>query len=78
MLLSTHPADKIEDAVVDVLPRLHGAFSTVVMTGDKIVAFRDPHGLRPLALAEIGPHGKSSVRAERRTTIATTAGAALN
>ena len=53
-LLSTHPAEKIEDAVVDVLPRLHGAFSTVVMTRDKIVAFRDPHGLRPLALGMIG------------------------
>jgi amidophosphoribosyltransferase len=53
-LLSTHPAEKIEDAVVDVLPRLHGAFSTVVMTRDKLVAFRDPHGLRPLALGMIG------------------------
>ncbi len=41
-LLSTHPAEKIEDAVADVLPRLQGAFSTVVMTREKIVAFRDP------------------------------------
>jgi amidophosphoribosyltransferase len=49
-LLSTHPAEQIEDAVVDVLPRLHGAFSTVVMTREKIVAFRDPHGLRPLSI----------------------------
>ena len=31
-LLSTHEADTIEDAVEDVLPRLEGAFSTVVMT----------------------------------------------
>ena len=29
-LLATHPADAIEDAVADVLPRLQGAFSTVV------------------------------------------------
>ena len=49
-LLATHPAARIEDAVADVLPRLKGAFSTVVMTDDAIVAFRDPHGLRPLAL----------------------------
>jgi len=53
-LLSTHPATQIEDAVVDILPRLRGAFSTVVMTREKIVAFRDPHGLRPLALGMIG------------------------
>ncbi len=52
-LLSTHEADRIEDAVADVMPRLHGAFSTVVMTRDRVVAFRDPHGLRPLALGEL-------------------------
>jgi amidophosphoribosyltransferase len=52
-LLATHPAERIEDAVVDVLPKLKGAFSTVVMTDDAVVAFRDPHGLRPLALGVI-------------------------
>ena len=49
-LLATHPAERIEDAVAEVLPRLKGAFSTVVMTEEAVVAFRDPHGLRPLAL----------------------------
>jgi amidophosphoribosyltransferase len=53
-LLSTHEADRIEDAVADVVPRLQGAFSTVVMTKDAVVAFRDPAGLRPLALGMIG------------------------
>src|ERR671923_2080879 len=53
-LLACHPAGRIEDAVADVLPRLKGAFSTVVMTGDGVVAFRDPHGLRPLALGRVG------------------------
>jgi len=53
-LLSTHEADRIEDAVADVVPRLQGAFSTVVMTKDSVVAFRDPAGLRPLALGMIG------------------------
>jgi amidophosphoribosyltransferase len=49
-LIATHPADEIEDAIADVLPRLNGAFSIVVMTREKVVAFRDPHGLRPLAI----------------------------
>jgi amidophosphoribosyltransferase len=53
-LLSTHPAETIEDAVADVVPRLQGAFSTVVMTRDRVVAFRDPAGLRPLALGMLG------------------------
>ena len=38
----------------DVMPRLQGAFSTVVLTKDRVVAFRDPAGLRPLALGRIG------------------------
>jgi amidophosphoribosyltransferase len=53
-LLSTHEAERIEDAVEDVMPRLQGAFSTVVMTKDSVVAFRDPVGLRPLALGMVG------------------------
>src|SRR5665213_3008130 len=52
-MLATHPAERIEDAVIDVLPKLKGAFSTVVMTEDAVVAFRDPHGIRPLALGTI-------------------------
>jgi amidophosphoribosyltransferase len=52
-LLATHGAERIEDAVADVLPRLKGAFSTVVMTDEAVVAFRDPHGLRPLCLGVI-------------------------
>src|SRR5579872_1301054 len=52
-LLATHPADRIEDAIAEVVPRLQGAFSTVVMTDECVTAFRDPHGLRPLALGVI-------------------------
>src|SRR5207302_5231815 len=60
-LLATHPAERIEDAVADILPRLRGAFSTVVMTEEAVVAFRDPAGLRPLALGEIvGVDGRPS------------------
>jgi amidophosphoribosyltransferase len=55
-LLSTHPAERIEDAVADVMTRMEGAYSTVVMTKDRVVAFRDPAGLRPLSLGMIGDH----------------------
>jgi amidophosphoribosyltransferase len=54
-LLATHPAERIEDAIADVLPRLSGAFSTVVMTEDGVTAFRDPQGLRPLCIGRIDP-----------------------
>jgi amidophosphoribosyltransferase len=52
-LLSSSEADTIEDAVAAVMPRLEGAYSTVVMTKHAVVAFRDPHGVRPLSLGEL-------------------------
>jgi amidophosphoribosyltransferase len=52
-LISINPAERLEDAVADVLPRLKGAFSTVVMSKDEVVAFRDPAGLRPLSVGQI-------------------------
>ena len=36
------------------MPKLEGAYSTVVMTPDGIVAFRDPNGVRPLSLGRLG------------------------
>ena len=56
-LIATHPAEQIEDAIAAVLPRLRGAFSIVAMTKDRVLAFRDPHGLRPLALGALPPLG---------------------
>jgi len=53
-LLSVEEARPIENAVQAVMPRLQGAYSTVVMTKRAVVAFRDPHGVRPLALGKLG------------------------
>jgi amidophosphoribosyltransferase len=53
-MLSTHRSDSVEEALAEVVPRLEGAFSTVVMTKESVVAFRDGAGLRPLALGRIG------------------------
>ena len=36
------------------MPRLRGAYSTVVMTKRAVVAFRDPYGVRPLSLGKLG------------------------
>jgi amidophosphoribosyltransferase len=61
-LIATEDADEVEDAIANVLPRLRGAFSIVVMTKDRVVAFRDPAGVRPLAIGRLearagGPAG---------------------
>jgi amidophosphoribosyltransferase len=53
-LLATHEGPRIEDAIAEVLPRLHGAFSTVVMTNERVYGFRDPAGVRPLVLGQLG------------------------
>ena len=53
-MVASHPADRVEDAVADVMTRLEGAYSTVIMTKDRVLAFRDPHGLRPLVLGRLG------------------------
>src|SRR5436305_10954551 len=53
-MLARHEADTIEEAIADVVPQLEGAFSTVVLTSEGVFAFRDPSGLRPLALGQLG------------------------
>src|SRR4029450_5979652 len=53
-LISSHDGKLVEDAVAEVMPRLRGAYSTVAMTKRAIVAFRDPHGVRPLSLGRLG------------------------
>jgi amidophosphoribosyltransferase len=64
-LIATHPAEQVEDAIAEVLPRLRGAFSIVAMTKDRVVAFRDPHGLRPLCIGVLEP-GPEDPDGERR------------
>jgi amidophosphoribosyltransferase len=62
-LLSVEEVRPIENAVAAVMPRLEGAYSTVVMTKRAVVAFRDPHGVRPLSLGRL-PDGTFCVASE--------------
>ena len=52
-LVSGSEAPTIQEAVAEVMPRLRGAFSTVIANKEMVVGFRDPNGLRPLALGKI-------------------------
>jgi amidophosphoribosyltransferase len=49
-LLARHPGEHVEDALLDVLPRVKGAYSLVALTRDRLIAVRDPYGFRPLCL----------------------------
>src|SRR6186713_2983818 len=43
-----------EAAVIDAISQVRGAFSFVVMTKDRLIGVRDPHGFRPLAIGKLG------------------------
>lgn len=45
-------ADQIRQ-ILDALDTIEGAYSLAILTDGKLVAARDPHGFRPLALGEI-------------------------
>ena len=44
----------VEDALIESISQVTGAFSFVLLTRDRLIAARDPHGFRPLALGRLG------------------------
>ncbi len=46
--------NNIEDALVEVMGQIKGAFSLLVMTPHKVIAARDPLGMRPLVIGRKG------------------------
>ena len=53
-LYARSTAARAEDAMVESVSRVAGAFSLVTLTPDGLIAVRDPHGFRPLALGRLG------------------------
>jgi len=45
---------RVDDAVVASVSQVQGAFSLLMLTRDCLIAVRDPHGFRPLALGRLG------------------------
>jgi amidophosphoribosyltransferase len=52
-LLAEHSSRDIRVALREVIPRLRGAFSAVLLTKDEVIGFRDPYGVRPLVLGRL-------------------------
>src|SRR6184192_3856280 len=53
-LYAKSKAGSVEEAIVDSVSQVQGAFSLVMLTRDRLIAVRDPHGFRPLALGRLG------------------------
>jgi len=52
--LITNDESQLEDAVAAAMRRLEGAYSITALSEGKLLAFRDPHGFRPLVLGRLG------------------------
>ena len=47
-------ATSVEDALVESITQIRGAYSFVLLTKNRLIAARDPNGFRPLALGKLG------------------------
>src|SRR5712691_4550170 len=53
-LYARSKAPTVEEAIIESVSQIQGAFSFVLLTRDRLIAVRDPHGFRPLALGRLG------------------------
>lgn len=47
----------IEDAIAKAMGELKGAFATLLILRDRLFAFRDPHGIRPMVMGHLAFDG---------------------
>jgi len=54
-LISIHSIEygDIIDAILKVMTEIKGAYSLIILTGEKLIGIRDPFGIRPLCLGKI-------------------------
>ncbi|HOQ27460.1 MAG TPA: amidophosphoribosyltransferase [Armatimonadota bacterium] len=62
-LIARYHQGDLEEAIVRALARLEGAYALVILAHDKVVAARDPNGIRPLCLGALN-HGHHVVASE--------------
>src|SRR5678816_1448821 len=53
-LFARAKVDGAENAIIEAISQVRGAFSLVMMTKDRLIGVRYPHGFRPLALGRLG------------------------
>ena len=53
-LIARSKQNQLVDAVKEALVELNGAYAFLIMTNEKLIAARDPNGLRPFVLGKLG------------------------
>jgi len=52
-MLQTSQAATLEDAILEMVRKIQGAYSVIILSKDKLIAFRDPCGIRPLSIGKL-------------------------
>jgi len=52
-MVARQGSESLEEALIEVIPRLKGAFAFIVTDGRKVIGLRDGYGFRPLSLASL-------------------------
>jgi amidophosphoribosyltransferase len=53
-LIALSASNDAETALLEAAQQVRGAYSLVVLTAEAVLALRDPHGFRPLAIGRLG------------------------
>ena len=53
-LIAISQFNKVVDRITDAMMQMDGAYSLVALTRHKLIGVRDPHGVRPLVLGQLG------------------------
>lgn len=53
-LISQSKKSNLTDRIIEAVNKIEGAFSLVILCEDKLIALRDPHGVRPLSIGKLG------------------------
>lgn len=53
-LIARYHKDDFNEAIIRTLEEVKGSYAMVAMTNDRMIAARDPHGIKPLSIGKIG------------------------
>jgi len=56
-MVARQGSSSLEDALMEVVPRLKGAYAFVLTDGKKVIGLRDDYGIRPLSIASLNGEG---------------------
>ncbi len=56
-LIEQSTASTLEEAIAEAMHRIRGAYSLGILAPDRVIAVRDPHGVRPLCIGRLDSDG---------------------